>query len=106
MLYACMECAARTCNKDPTGKNVARWTASFEYTLLTLRFTAEEKAKRPQLCYVPFGYGPRNCIGMRFAMLEAKLVLVELLRKFSFVRAPDTQARQNNGRIHTMGRGP
>ncbi|XP_064394654.1 cytochrome P450 3A24-like [Halichondria panicea] len=55
------------------------------------RFTSEEKAKRPQLCYMPFGHGPRNCIGMRFAMLEAKLALIEVLRKFSFVRAPDTE---------------
>ena len=55
------------------------------------RFTSEGKAKRPQLCYMPFGHGPRNCIGMRFAMLEAKLALIEVLRKFSFVRAPDTE---------------
>ena len=55
------------------------------------RFTAEEKAKRPQLCYMPFGSGPRNCIGMRFALLEAKIALVEILKKFTFVRAPSTQ---------------
>ena len=57
------------------------------------RFTAEEKAKRPQLCYMPFGHGPRSCIGMRFAMLEAKLALLELMRRFSFVRTPDTQVK-------------
>ena len=55
------------------------------------RFTAEEKAKRPQLCFLPFGHGPRNCIGMRFALLEAKIALIEMLRKYSFVRAPDTE---------------
>ena len=58
-----------------------------------LRFTAEEKAKRPQITYIPFGYGPRNCIGMRFAVLETKIAMLELLKSFSFVRAPDTQAR-------------
>jgi cytochrome P450 len=34
---------------------------------------------------------------MRFAILEAKLALVELLQRFSFVRTPDTQARRGGG---------
>ena len=55
------------------------------------RFSAEAKAERPQHCYMPFGSGPRNCIGMRFALLEAKMALIEILKKFSFIRAPDTQ---------------
>lgn len=55
------------------------------------RFTAEEKAKRPQLCYMPFGFGPRNCIGMRFAMLEAKIALIQVLRKYTFMRSPETE---------------
>ena len=55
-----------------------------------LRFTAEAKANRPQLAYMPFGWGPRNCIGLRFALLEAKIALMEILRKYSFARAPET----------------
>ena len=55
------------------------------------RFTAEEKAKRPQLSHLPFGFGPRSCIGMRFALLEAKIALMELLKRYTFVRAPDTE---------------
>ena len=55
------------------------------------RFTAEEKAKRPQLCHLPFGFGPRSCIGMRFALLEAKMALIELLKRYTFVKAPDTE---------------
>ena len=55
------------------------------------RFKGEERAKRPQLCHMPFGFGPRSCIGMRFALLEAKIALIELLKKYTFVRAPDTE---------------
>ena len=55
------------------------------------RFTDEEKAKRPQFCYCPFGSGPRNCIGMRFALLEAKIALIELMKNFTFIKAPETE---------------
>jgi cytochrome P450 len=63
------------------------------------RFTDEAKASRPQLAHMPFGWGPRNCIGLRFALLESKIALMEILRKFSFVRAPETAAnlQQSHG---------
>ena len=55
------------------------------------RFTAEEKAKRPQLSHAPFGFGPRNCIGMRLALLQIKVALIEVLKKYTFTRAPETE---------------
>ena len=55
------------------------------------RFTPEEKAKRPQLSHMPFGFGPRSCIGMRLALLEAKIALIELLKRYTFIRAPETE---------------
>ena len=42
---------------------------------------------------MPFGYGPRNCIGMRFALLEAKMALIEIFSKFRIVLAPETKVR-------------
>jgi thromboxane-A synthase len=56
------------------------------------RFTVEAEANRHQLAHMPFGWGPRSCIGMRFALLEAKIALMEILRKYSFARGPETPA--------------
>lgn len=36
--------------------------------------------------YLPFGAGPRRCLGATFARVEARIVLVELLRRFRFER--------------------
>ncbi|XP_073400144.1 thromboxane-A synthase [Dendrobates tinctorius] len=55
------------------------------------RFTAEEKQKRHPFLYLPFGAGPRSCIGMRLAILEAKITLYRILRKFRFETCPHTQ---------------
>lgn len=55
------------------------------------RFTAEEKQKRHPFLYLPFGAGPRSCIGMRLAILEAKITLYRILQKFCFKTCPRTQ---------------
>ena len=40
--------------------------------------------KTPPLAYVPFGAGPRACIGAAFGQLEARLVIAHLLRTYGF----------------------
>ncbi|XP_074613329.1 cytochrome P450 3A8-like [Acropora palmata] len=55
------------------------------------RFTPEAKQSRDLYVYQPFGHGPHNCVGMRFAQMEMKLVLARILKKYSFQAAQDTK---------------
>ena len=52
------------------------------------RFLDIDNAKK--LPYLSFGDGPRNCIGMRFAYVEIKLCLANVIRDFCFTRAAST----------------
>jgi cytochrome P450 len=47
-----------------------------------------EDPSRPRLAYLPFGAGPRMCIGEGFAWLEATLVLATIARRWSFTLDP------------------
>lgn len=49
------------------------------------RFSDENKHKINPYTFLPFGVGPRNCIGSRFALLEAKTLLFFLLKNFEIV---------------------
>nr|UZQ22243.1 cytochrome P450 CYP6MS8 [Sitophilus zeamais] len=53
-------------------------------------FSAKNKSKIPEMAFIPFGEGPRMCIGLRFGMLQSKVALVSLLRNFNFTLSEKT----------------
>ena len=55
------------------------------------RFRGPAKDARHAFQFLPFGAGPRNCIAMKFALMEIKITLVRILTKFKFVQSPETQ---------------
>jgi cytochrome P450 len=46
------------------------------------RFAPDQVRQQAPYAYIPFGGGPRLCIGNQFALTEMQLVLLEMLRRF------------------------
>lgn len=55
------------------------------------RFSKKNQDSINPYTYLPFGDGPRNCIGMRFALMNMKIALVSILQNFSFQPCKETQ---------------
>jgi cytochrome P450 len=53
------------------------------------RFAPESVAQRNRFTYIPFGLGPRACIGEHFALVEMQVHVVMLARRFRLVPVPD-----------------
>jgi cytochrome P450 len=52
------------------------------------RFTPEARAALPKGAYVPFGGGSRTCIGMRFGLMEIRVIAAMVLQRFSLEHVP------------------
>lgn len=57
------------------------------------RFTKENIAARHPYAWIPFGAGPRHCIGIRYAMQQEKIGIVTLLHKFRVRPGKRTKAK-------------
>jgi cytochrome P450 len=61
-------------------------------------FTPEAVAARPRYAYSPFGAGPRICIGLHFAQMEAVLILADVAQRFRL-----RLARPHDGSVRYVG---
>ncbi|UCD98257.1 MAG: cytochrome P450 [Chloroflexota bacterium] len=58
------------------------------------RFDRSSPHEQPPFSYLPFGGGPRNCIGAAFAQVEAKAILARILQTFDLeLAAPQVKIR-------------
>jgi cytochrome P450 len=57
------------------------------------RFLPEREREIPQGAYIPFGLGPRICVGAAFAMIEAGLILASLVRRYDIAVENGAQVR-------------
>jgi len=57
------------------------------------RFTPEAIQERNPMVYLPFGEGPRNCIGLRFGKMQSMVGLVSLLSKFTVEPSAKTEEK-------------
>ncbi len=59
--------------------------------LIPERFLPQRKVLHHPMAYLPFGEGPRNCIGMRFAIMQVKMVLINILQRYTILTCTNTQ---------------
>ncbi|XP_011636073.1 probable cytochrome P450 6a13 [Pogonomyrmex barbatus] len=60
------------------------------------RFDDEAMESRHSMVYLPFGDGPRNCIGSRFAVYQTKIGLIKILRNYKIETCEKTQKHYVN----------
>ncbi len=66
----------------------------YSNTLLKRRWSPENKANLNPYAFMSFGMGPRNCVGMRFAMEEMKIALCTIVKQFRFFCVEETPVRK------------
>ncbi|CAD7079485.1 unnamed protein product [Hermetia illucens] len=54
------------------------------------RFSAAEVKRRHPMSFLAFGDGPRNCVGLRFGKMQAKVGLIALIKNYQFAPCSKT----------------
>lgn len=57
------------------------------------RFSKEEKIKHHPYAFIPFGGGPRLCIGNNFALMEMKLILARMVNRYDIKLVQDQEVK-------------
>ena len=86
--------------------DVKLWGPRDPYEFDPNRFAPEQSSGRPELAFLSFGYGPRQCVGMRLALFEIKLTITNLIRNFKLElpeKDLDIFSRENLLIINPMG---
>jgi cytochrome P450 len=56
------------------------------------RFDPDTPSDRPRYAHIPFGAGPRFCVGNHLGMIEATFIIASLMRDLRLEREPGTEA--------------
>ncbi|UJR16591.1 hypothetical protein I4U23_003491 [Adineta vaga] len=74
------------------------WGPDDPYEFIPERHLTE----RHRMAFFSFGQGPRNCIGMRFALMEIKLCLIDLLRQYEIVPGEHIKEKFELQEVHVV----
>ena len=66
------------------------------------RFTSDNEKQLPRYAYVPFGAGPRICIGNHFSMMEGQLLLATLAQRVTFDLVPGQSVKPDPTKTITI----
>ncbi|MGW8144092.1 MAG: cytochrome P450 [Anaerolineales bacterium] len=61
------------------------------------RFTQERSNERHRFAFIPFGAGPRKCIGSSLAMVEAQLIIATAMQRFDLSLVSDHEIKPEIG---------